>query len=178
MFVFQPSGGHIRPVPVLNPLNVGISYARSPRPGSAVMDQKIKISMQPMDLYISYQVCQKYPQYSYITGLTLVKKDFKLVMSILNNSMPQQPQQQTPPNTLTTELSVASDLTNSATSLPSLPPTPSAVDESLVNAEVLVLSASSISMTLINDLNGRNVPIAELRLSDLDVDLRGWSSSV
>lgn len=101
-------------------------------------------------------------------------------MAILNNSMPQQPQQQqTPPPTLTTELSQMTDLTHSATNLPTLPSNNNnVVDESAVNAEVLTMHASSLSVTLINDLNGRNVPVAELRLSSMNVDLRGWSTSV
>eukprot|EP00026_Physarum_polycephalum_P000020 Phypoly_transcript_00020.p1 GENE.Phypoly_transcript_00020~~Phypoly_transcript_00020.p1 ORF type:complete len:3396 (+),score=660.90 Phypoly_transcript_00020:132-10319(+) len=170
MFVFQPSGENnqqhtqVRPVPVLNPFNLSVNYSRSPRPGSAIMEQSIKINMQPMDLFISYQ-------------------DFKLVMAILNNSMPPKPAPATPPATITTSTSTSdaslySDTSESSTAtLPPVVTTPP-VDDATINAESLSLLCTALNVTLINDLNGRNVPIAELRVSDLDVGVRGWSSSL
>ncbi len=63
-------------------------------------------------------------------------------------------------------------------SLAELPKVTLRTDEEIINAEQLRVSANTICVTLINDLNGRNAPFAELRLADMKLDLKGWSSTV
>ncbi len=49
-----------RPIPILNPFNVAISYSKSLRPNSAIASQSININLQPIELFVSYNVCTLY----------------------------------------------------------------------------------------------------------------------